>query len=73
MCLHSRVDVDLEDWPVIDKWMNSVLNKITDLNLTTSIDYLDLSNQKEDNGYSRTNPFTSTMTVMPHYTYSILN
>jgi hypothetical protein len=57
------VDVDLEDWPVINKWMDGVLNKITELNLATSVDYLDLSDQSEDNGYSRTNPFTSIMTV----------
>lgn len=70
MCLHSRVDVDLEDWPVINKWMDGVLNKITELNLnlTTSVDYLDLSDQSEENGYSRTYPFTSAMTVMPYYT-----
>ena len=68
MCLHSRVDVDLEDWPVINKWMDGVLDKITKLNLTTSVDYLDLSDQTEDNGYSRTKPFTSTMTVMPSCT-----
>lgn len=57
------MDVDLEDWPVINKWMDGVLKKITELNLATSVDYLDLSDQSEDNGYSRTNPFTSIMTV----------
>ena len=71
-CLHSRVDVDLEDWPVINKWMNGVLNNITDLNLATSVDYLDLSDQSEDTGYSRTNPFTSTMTVNAVYTIIIV-
>lgn len=72
ICLHSRVDVDLEDWPVINKWMNGVLNNITDLNLATSVDYLDLSDQSEDTGYSRTNPFTSTMTVNAVYTIIIV-
>ena len=48
---------------MINKWMDGVLKKITELNLATSVDYLDLSDQIEDNGYSRTNPFTSTMTV----------
>ena len=57
------MDVDLEDWPVINKWMDGVLKKITELNLATGVDYLDLSDQSEDNGYSRTNPFTSIMTV----------
>ena len=46
------MDVDLEDWPVINKWMDGVLKKITELNLATSVDYLDLSDQSEDNGYS---------------------
>ena len=72
ICLYSRVDVDLEDWPVINKWMNGVLNNITDLNLATSVDYLDLSDQSEDTGYSRTNPFTSTMTVNAVYTIIIV-
>lgn len=62
-CLHSRVDVDLEDWPVINKWVDNILNEVTKLELTTSVDYLDLSNQTEDSGYSRTKPFTSTMKV----------
>lgn len=62
-CLHSRVDVDLEDWPVINKWMESVLDKIKKLELKTNMDYLDLTNQTEDTGYSRTKPFTAAMTV----------
>lgn len=62
-CLYSRVDVDLEDWPVINKWMVGVLDKVTKLELTTDVDYLDLSNQTEDTGYSRTKPFTSVMAV----------
>ena len=57
---------------MINKWMNGVLNNITDLNLATSIDYLDLSDQSEDTGYSRTNPFTSTMTVNAVYTIIIV-
>ena len=57
------MDVDLEDWPVINKWMDGVLKKITELNLATSVDYLDLSDQSEDNGYSRTRPFASIMIV----------
>ena len=57
---------------MINKWMNGVLNNITDLNLATSVDYLDLSDQSEDTGYSRTNPFTSTMTVNAVYTIIIV-
>ena len=57
---------------MINKWMNGVLNNITDLNLATSVDYLDLSDQSEDTGYSRTNPFTSTMTVNAVYTIIII-
>lgn len=48
---------------MINKWMDGVLNKIVELNLATAVDYLDLSEQNEDSGYSRTNPFISTMTV----------
>lgn len=49
---------------MINKWIDGVLDKITKLNLRISVDYLDLSDQTEDSGYSRTNPFTSTMTVV---------
>ena len=69
MCLHSRVDVDLEDWSVINKWKDGVLDKITKLELTTNIDYIDLSNQTEDTGYSRTKPFISTMMVSVFFNY----
>ena len=69
MCLHSRVDVDLEDWSVINKWKDGVLDKIMKLELTTSIDYIDLSNQTEDTGYSRTKPFISTMMVSVFFNY----
>lgn len=65
ICIHTRVDVDLEDWTVINTWMEGVLDKITELELTTCIDYLDLSKQQyyDDDAYSRTRPFTSTITV----------
>ena len=65
MCLHPRVDVDLEDWTVINEWEDNVLNQVTKLELTLRMDYLDLSNQAEDVGYSRTKPFMSTMMVGP--------
>ncbi len=43
--------------------MNGVLEKLDRLELVTAMDYLDLSEQSTDTGYSRTRPFTATMTV----------
>lgn len=61
--MYSRVDVDLEDWSVINKWMDGVLDGLVKLDLETKMDYLDLSNQVEESGYTRTRPFISTMKV----------
>ena len=63
-CLHNRVDIDQEDWPNIDGWMEGVVERVGDLELSTTMDYLDLSSLgEEDSGYSRTRPFFSSMTV----------
>ena len=62
-CLYNRVDVDLEDWSLINKWMDAVLDSLVKLDLETRMDYLDLSNQVEESGYSRTRPFKARMTV----------
>ncbi len=61
--MHPRVDVDLEDWGVIDKWMEEVLQKVLQLDIPVATDYLELSLPEEDTGVSRTRPFTAEMTV----------
>lgn len=62
-CLHPRVEVDSEDWGVIEKWMDEVLKRVVQLELPVSTDYLQLSLPEDDDGISRTNPFSSKMTV----------
>jgi len=62
-CITPRVDVDLEDWPVINAWMDSLLESLASLELNTSSDYLDLSVMEEETGHSRTRPFMAEMTV----------
>lgn len=62
-CIHARVDVDLEDWPTINGWMDTALENVSKLDLSTSTDYLDLSVIEEETGHSRTRPFLAQMTV----------
>lgn len=57
------MDVDLEDWGVIDRWMDQVVEGVAQLDLPTAQDYLQLSMPEEDTGVSRTRPFMATMTV----------
>ena len=65
LCVQPCVEVDQEDWPVIDSWIAAVSSSLLGLPLTTAVDYLDLSSQggEGEGGFSRTRPFTSTMTV----------
>jgi len=56
------VDIDQEDWPSINTWMEGVTQEVAKLNLRTEMDYLDLS-ALEDTGYSRTRPFLAEMIV----------
>ena len=62
-CLHERVDVDLEDWGVIDRWMEEVMEKVVTLESPVATDYLELALPEEDTGVSRTRPFSAKMTV----------
>jgi hypothetical protein len=57
------VDVDLEDWGVINRWMDEVLETIPKLDLPVTTDYLELSMPEDDTGVSRTHPFSAHMTV----------
>ena len=57
------MDVDLEDWPTINGWMDSALEGVAKLDLSTRMDYLDLSVMEEEVGHSRTRPFMAQMTV----------
>lgn len=61
--MHPRVDVDLEDWGVIDRWMDAVAEGLLQLELPMATDYLELSMPEEDTGVSRTRPFRAPMTV----------
>ena len=61
--LCSRVDVDQEDWEAIGLWVEAVRAGVVALELATGTDYLDLSQQAEDTGYSRTQPFWARISV----------
>ena len=61
--LCSRVDVDQEDWEAIGLWVEAVRAGVVALELATGADYLDLSQQAEDTGYSRTQPFWARISV----------
>jgi sulfite reductase (NADPH) flavoprotein alpha-component len=55
--LYTRVDVDEEDWEAINKWMDGVVAVVMNMDLQTTTDYLDLTELKEEEGFSRTRPF----------------
>ena len=57
------MDIDLEDWPAINGWMDGALGGVAKLELKSANDYLDLSVMEEETGHSRTRPFMSEMTV----------
>ena len=61
--LYKRVDIDQEDWPSIEGWMEGLLERVVGLDLKTEMDYLDLSSVGEESGHSRTRPFMAPMTV----------
>ncbi len=61
--LQARVDIDLEDWPTINGWMDGALEALGQLDLSSATDYLDLSVIEEETGHSRTRPFMAEMTV----------
>ena len=69
------MDIDLEDWPAINGWMDGALEGVAKLELRSANDYLDLSVMEEETGHSRTRPFMSKMTVRRYwstvYTLSI--
>ncbi len=61
--MHEQVDVDLEDWGVIDRWMEEVMEKVVTLEIPVATDYLELALPEEETGVSRTHPFSAKMTV----------
>ena len=64
-CIHSRVDIDQEDWLTINSWIEGIKHALLSLDLTIKLDYLDLTEQgeNEENIYSRTHPYIATMVV----------
>ena len=57
------MDVDLEDWAVIERWMGAVTQALLGLELPLATDYLELAMPEEETGVSRTRPFRVPMTV----------
>ena len=61
-CVVDRHDVDMEDWSVINKWLNSVLGYISTAYIEQKMDYLRLSDIIEDK-HNRHQPFMATLKV----------
>ena len=62
--------MDQEDWEAIGLWIEAARASVVALELSTATDYLDLSQQVEDTGYSRTQPFWATISVSEMVTRS---
>lgn len=69
--LYRRVDIDQEDWPSIEGWMEGLLERVVELDLRTELDYLDLSSTGDETGHGRTRPFMAPMTVK--YPLTVMN
>ncbi|XP_053375393.1 NADPH oxidoreductase A-like [Mercenaria mercenaria] len=55
-CVIGRQDVDMEDWAVINKWIDSATKYIPSAHLSTSLDYIQHDDITEEK-YSRNRPF----------------
>ena len=64
--------MDLEDWPVIEKWMEGVSEALLQLDLPTAMDYLDVGTQEDETGVSRTRPFSAQMMVTKQSSISLV-
>ena len=61
MC--NRVDVDQEDQSSINKWFDQVLRTLPTLKLGVAMDYLDLSSDQVEDGFSKRMPYSAKIGV----------
>ncbi|XP_072164141.1 NADPH oxidoreductase A-like [Diadema setosum] len=70
--LVSKMEVDAEDWTVINSWMNAVSSAITsdDFSLEERLDYLSplITHCTTEDGFSRLKPFMATLKVKKQLT-----
>eukprot|EP00731_Ephydatia_muelleri_P028222 Em0019g1095a len=59
----NRIDVDQEDASSIEKWFDQVLRVLPTLKLDTAVDYLDLSADQVEDGFSKRMPYSAKITV----------
>lgn len=69
-CITDRSDVDMEDWSVINRWMDKVVQYLSEQSsIETRMDYLDLSSLDDDSIPSRHNPFMAVLKVKKPLTF----
>ena len=59
--LCPRQDVDQEDWHSINRWMDTVIEKLDSIPIESRMDYLVVDNT--DDGFNRNRPFMATLKV----------
>lgn len=64
----NRIDVDQEDASSIEKWFDQVLCVLPTLKLDTAVDYLDLSADQVEDGFSKRMPYSAKITVRAIHT-----
>lgn len=66
-CLLERVDIDQEDWDLINTWLDTLVDRLNDIrnDIPVCLDYLGttLVDDEEDTGFCRSRPFMATVTV----------
>ena len=62
MC--NRIDVDQEDASSINKWFDQVLRVLPTLKMGTAMDYLDLSADQMEDGFSKQMPYSAKIQVV---------
>jgi hypothetical protein len=57
-------EVDMEDWSVINEWLEKVVYYIQTANIEIRQDYLDLSDLEEGTEHDRHHPFMAKLKVI---------
>ncbi|KAH3889663.1 NADPH oxidoreductase A-like [Dreissena polymorpha] len=62
-CVVPQTDVDMEDWTVINKWLDSVVHCLTTMYIPSQLDYIQHGSITVEDHYSRKTPFLATLKV----------
>ena len=66
-CLLERVDIDQEDWDIINTWLDTLVERLDDIrdDIPVCMDYLGpmLLDEEGESGFHRTRPFMAVVTV----------